>query len=173
MTEEEKTEAFIELMTEFQGPLYAYIFSMIGHQADAQDVLQESNMVLMTKSDQFTLGTSFRAWSFCIANFQVMAWRKRCKRDRLVFDDELALQLSSEIQSSCSTYNEDLETLRKCILKLNDRHRELIEKRYRQGLSVKVIAAALEQPANTFAQVIHRARQALINCVSRNSGAEA
>lgn len=167
MTEEKDTNEFINLMTEFQGPLYAYILSITGHADDANDILQETNMTLWNKSGEFTLGTSFKAWSFRVANFKVMSYRKRQRSNKLVFDDELSLQLSNEIQASCTTYNKELELLRSCINKLNDRHKDLILKRYTEGYSVKVLADFLKMPANSVAQVIHRARLALSNCVEK------
>ena len=60
---------------------------------------------------------------------------------------------------------EDMEKLNHCIGQLNERHRDYVEKRYKDGLSVKKIAEMAEQPANTIAQVMHRARMALINCI--------
>ena len=60
---------------------------MLGDVDQANEVLQETNLVLWRKSDEFQSGSDFKAWSFRVAHFQVMAFRQRQIRDRLVFDD--------------------------------------------------------------------------------------
>lgn len=83
------SDAFVQLMTEHQGRLYAYVLSLLGDPDQANDVLQEANLVLWRNAGEFQMGSNFRAWAFRIAHFQVMAHRQRQLRDRLVFDDEL------------------------------------------------------------------------------------
>ena len=65
-------EAFVQLMTEHQGRLYAYVLSLLGDPDQANDVLQETNLVLWRNAGEFQMGSNFRAWAFRIAHFQVM-----------------------------------------------------------------------------------------------------
>ncbi len=67
------SEPFVRLMTEHQGRLFAYVYSLLGNPDAANDVLQEVNVVLWRDSKEFRPGTNFKAWSFRIAHFQVMA----------------------------------------------------------------------------------------------------
>jgi len=86
---------FVRLMTEHQGRLFAYIFSLLGNTDAANDVLQEVNVVLWRDSREFRPGSNFKAWAFRVAHFQVMAWRQRQIRDRLVFEDDLLEALAT------------------------------------------------------------------------------
>src|SRR6185295_13104725 len=89
------SEAFVRLMTEHQGRLFGYIFSLLGDPDAANDVLQEANVILWRDSREFRPGSNFKAWAFRVAHFQVMAFRQRQIRDRLVFEDDMIEVLAS------------------------------------------------------------------------------
>lgn len=159
------SEDFVQLMTEYQGRMYAYILSLLADPNAANDILQETNLVLWRKSTEFQVGTNFKAWAFRIANFQVMAYRQRRIRDRLVFDDDFMMTLSVDASSYDDTYEVRQKKLVTCMDKLPDRQRDLIERRYSIGVSIKKIADELKSTANSIAQALFRARNNLINCV--------
>ena len=70
-----------------QPRLYGFILKRLADQDQARDVLQRTNLVICQKAEDYTPGTSFTAWTFTIARFQLMAWRKNQSRNRLVFSD--------------------------------------------------------------------------------------
>ena len=166
-----QTEDFVELMTEFQGRLFGYILSLVCDPDEANEVLQETNLVLWRKSSEFTPGTSFKAWSFRVASFQVMAYRQRRIRDRLVFDEDLFRELCVEAKEVDDAFEGTQDLLTQCITRLKPYHRELVTKRYSFGASVKTIAAELGRTANSIAQTLFRIRQNLVKCV-KLAGAE-
>ena len=163
-----KSDEFIDLITSFQGRLYGFILSLLGDPDQANDVLQETNIILWKKSNEFTPGTSFKAWSFRVASFQVMAYRQKKLRDRLIFDDSFFANIVNEAKDIDEQFSAKQKTLDACMQKLNIRHRELIDKRYCHGFSVKKIAEDLQQTANAITQTLFRARKNLIDCVKKN-----
>lgn len=52
---------FVRLLTGNQRKLYAFILSLLRRPADADDVLQETNMVMWRKCAEFEPGTNFDA----------------------------------------------------------------------------------------------------------------
>lgn len=162
-------EEFVELITSFQGRLYAFILSLLSNRDEANDVLQETNIVLWRKSGEYVSGTNFKAWSFRVAAFQVMAHRKRQKRDRLVMDDSCFEQLMTDAQEVDETYEGRRVALRSCMTKLNERHQRLIHRRYRENVSLTQIAQETDQNENSIAQALFRARKTLMNCVKRHA----
>ena len=82
---------FVTQITRAQRQLHAFILSMVWNPAEADDVLQETNLVLWEKSGEFDGSRPFLPWAMRFAQLQAMAWLKRRQRqqDRLVFDDEL------------------------------------------------------------------------------------
>src|SRR5687767_1685246 len=76
-------------VTSCQSALYAYGCALLGTSTGAADVLQETNVVLWEKAGEYDHDRPFLPWAYRVAHFQVLAYRKRLSRDKLVFDDEL------------------------------------------------------------------------------------
>ena len=81
-------------LTGCQSQLYAYICSLTGNSIAAQNVLQEANLVLWDKAAEFDPSRPFLPWAYTFAYMQVLAWRKKRRRDRLVFDEDLMSRIS-------------------------------------------------------------------------------
>ena len=90
MTRTDKTEHFVQQLATHQNRLYGYVYSLLGDHSRAADVLQETNIVLWRKIDEFQTDKSFLPWAFAIARFQVLAHLRDHNRDRLLLDAELA-----------------------------------------------------------------------------------
>jgi RNA polymerase sigma-70 factor, ECF subfamily len=165
----QNTDAFVEVMTAHQGRLYAYILTLLGDPDQANDVLQEANMVLWRSAGEYRPGSNFRAWAFRIAHFQVMAHRQRQLRDRVVFDDEILAILDPAAKELDDTFEQREQALTGCLEKLAAAHRELLHNRYAEGQSLQAIAEASRKTANGVAQALFRIRRSLIDCVARLS----
>ena len=163
---------FVQLLTSHQARLYGYILSLIGDPDQARDVMQETNTVLWRKSDEFELGTNFAAWMLKTAYYQVMAHRQRMSRERLVFGDELTVELAEAAAEENAAMDERQAMLRECLTKLNDRYHDVIKARYLDGFELSDVASRMDINMNTLKQVLFRARAALIDCV-RDKGREA
>jgi RNA polymerase sigma-70 factor, ECF subfamily len=166
------SEELVTLMTEYQGRLYVYILSLIGDANAANDVLQETNVVLWKESRQFEPGTNFKAWAFRIAHFQCMAHRQRRLRDRIIFSDEVVAALAVEAKELDDTYEERASALGRCLEKIHARSREALRLRYAEELAVKDMAEKMNRTSNAISQLLFRARHWLIECVKRGDQAE-
>jgi RNA polymerase sigma-70 factor (ECF subfamily) len=160
-------DEFVRLMTEHQGRLFAYILSLLGDPDAANDVLQEANIVLWRDSREFRPGTNFKAWAFRIAHFQVMAWRQRQIRDRLVFEDDMLEVLAFAARDADNAFDARQQLLTGCLEKLTPVHREMIRKRYAEGTPLQSIADERGMTANAVMQALFRIRQSLMHCVAR------
>ncbi|MEM6257728.1 MAG: sigma-70 family RNA polymerase sigma factor [Planctomycetota bacterium] len=161
-----QSDAFVVQITACQSRLYAYILTLTGDREQAREVLQETNLVIWRKAEDFEPGTNFIAWVFRIARFQVMAHRQKIARDRLVFDDELLTGIT-DIFDEDDPYDDRQEALSDCIQAITPNHRNLLNIRYRDGLSVKEIASQLSKSPNAVAKVLHRTRLALMKCIEQ------
>jgi RNA polymerase sigma-70 factor (ECF subfamily) len=160
-------ESFILELTACQRRLYAYAFSLLGNHDQAQDVVQETNVVLWRRAGEFTPGTNFIAFAFRIAHFQTLSLRQRVHREKLLFDDQLLAEIAERIQQDVDD-EERQRTLEKCIEKLNPQHRDLLHLRYSEGNSVEAVAEKLNKTIGSVAMVLHRIRMSLIRCVHRS-----
>jgi hypothetical protein len=55
-----RVEEFVALITQHQPALYAFVLSLLGNRTDTDEVVQETNLVLWRKFDQFHAGSDFR-----------------------------------------------------------------------------------------------------------------
>lgn len=164
---DDDSEAFVELMTRYQGHLYGYALSLTADPEAANDLLQETNVVLWENWREFEPGTNFKAWSFRIAHFQFMALRQRRLRDRLCFSDGLVTAIAVEAKELDETYEQRVASLASCLEQLRPRWREIIRLRYSEGLAVQGMATKIGLSANAISQLLFRARKSLIECVKR------
>ena len=88
---------FSQKLTALQKPLYAYILSLLPNKTEAEDVLQETNLILCKKSNEYDPEGHFQGWAFNIARFQVMGHISKFKRSKLCFSPELVETLAEEV----------------------------------------------------------------------------
>lgn len=160
---------FVRAVTECQSRVYAYALSLLGDPELAADVLQETNLVLWEKADEFESIENFPAYAFKIALNKTRNLRRKMQRDRLIFDDDVIEMLADEADRFEPFKQERLAALSACIEELPRHHRELIQKRYTQAGSVKQLAEAIGKPVNTVRVMLFRIREALVICVERQS----
>ena len=163
----ELPKAFTQALAGHQGRLRGYILSLVADSATADDVLQETNIILCKKAAEYEPGTSFRAWALRVAHFQVLRHRRDKARDRLHFDDELLDQLETEADRETQRYEARRRALLHCLRKLSSQQRRVIVERYLEARAVQEIASGLGRTPNAISLVLFRARQNLADCVAR------
>lgn len=161
------SDDFVRLLTASQPGLYACILSLLPDRTAAQDLLQETNVTLWHKADDFEPGTNFMAWAARIARYHVLNYRRKSKRDRLVFDEQLIGELCSRQEDRVEDITRYSARLQECLEKLPADHRELLSKRYSPGGSVQELAASRGQSAGAVSQLLYRIRESLLNCLSQ------
>ena len=158
---------FVQLFTHHQRRLFLYILSQIPNPIEAEEVQQETNVVIWSKFAQFRPGTNFQAWVSQIATFEVLKYRSRKKRDRIQFSDEFLETVSREALERSDELEERRKALVECMGKLRPRDRELIEQRYAPGEKGKHLAEQIGRPANSVYQSLGRIRRSLMECITR------
>lgn len=166
-------EAFIKLFAEHQRAVYALIRSFCLRPQDADDIFQETFLVAWRKRDEFQPGSNFFAWAASIARFEALAHARREGRRSLLFDESLLEALADHAVAQEGEAGARLHALRRCLETLSASHRELIERRYATGASVKAIAAQIGRSANSVSVTLHAVRQKLLDCIERRIAAEA
>lgn len=166
VVDQRRAEEFAELYSSCQQRLYVYIVTLIGNHFDAYDILQDTNLVLWQKFDQFERGTSFVAWAREVARYRVLRYRQLHANDTPTLEpfvlDLLASRLNNINEHSDSPYSAALPD---CIEKLSDGDRELIDHRYASGTRIEVLAERLHRSVNAISQSLGRIRRLLRKCM--------
>lgn len=150
-----------------QNRLYGYIYSLIGDHHRAADVLQETNLVLWRKAEEFRPDADFIPWAFAIARYQVMANVRDHGRDRCILDPELLELVGDEIVEVASEFDEMKDALRGCLSKLPPTSRGMIDSRYFSGRSISELAGEINKSADATKSALMRIRKGLRECVQR------
>ena len=159
----ELSDEFILELTQVQQRLLSYIYRRVANREQAQEVLQQTNLVLCRKADGFELGTNFNAWAVTIARYQILSHRKNVARDRLVFSDE-AFAVVDDRDEESLVHEGRLKILRFCYGKLSQVNQELMGLRYRDGLSLQQMADEVDKQVGAVRVKMHRIRLSLKKC---------
>lgn len=160
------SDDFITLLTSCQPKLYACILALHPDRTAAHDILQETNLTLWHKAEDFEPGTNFLAWASRIARYHVLNYRRKVKRDRLIFDDSLFEELCERQTARTEDADAYAELLQKCLERLPPEQYSLVAERYSPGGSVTVAATKRNQSVGAVSQSLYRIREALLNCMS-------
>ena len=155
---------FVQLLTKAQLGLLRYITTLVGDPEAASNILQNTNVLLWKKADEFELGTNFDAWATTIAYWQVRAYGRDRKRDRHIFSEDLIVQLAEETGEP-RDMEFTISLLRSCLQNLRGSNRELVNMRYNLGLSIQQLSSRLEKSPSAVKGALLRARRALRDCI--------
>jgi len=167
-----ESDKFVRLLTECQSRMYAYILSILPNPIAARDVLAETNIKLWGKWAEFDQSRDFATWAFRFAYFEVLAYQKRVRHDRHIFDGDLLAEMADDAVAMTRDLNERLLALENCVEKLPARDRKLVALRYDSQLPVQDIAKRRNKSPNSISHTLFRIREALADCVDRTLSLE-
>jgi RNA polymerase sigma-70 factor (ECF subfamily) len=165
------SDEFVQLFTRNQRRLYLFILSQLASTQDAEEVLQETNLVVWAKYHQFEINTNFFAWCAQIATYEILKFRQRRQREKLRFSDEFVQAVADEVLERSDELELRRNALEHCLQKLRPSDRDLIKQRYQPGERGKHLAEGLGRPANSVYQSLGRIRRTLLECINRTLAA--
>ncbi len=130
----ELSDEFVLELTQAQQRLLSYIYRRVANREQAQEVLQQTNLVLCRKANEFEPDTNFNAWAVTVAHYQILCHRANVTRERLVFSDEVFAVVDDRDEESL-IHEEYRRILRFCYGKISQVNQELMKLRYQEGLS--------------------------------------
>ncbi len=160
---------FTTLWTQAQTTVLAVISAMITDFADAEDVLQKVSMVAVSKFDAFEPDgdrNAFVAWTIAIARFEVLRHLRDRATDRHQYIAESLGQIAEAFEEIAPEYDRRREALSRCMKQLKGRSREVLEKRYGDGLKTGVIAKLMGLTAGNVSVILNRTYRKLRECVN-------
>ena len=158
----EVSDDFSALLTASQPRIYGFIFKRVGNHDLAKEILQDTNLVICKKADDFQSGTNFIAWVFRIAHFQILSQRQKANSKPFLSDQTIEL-LSDPKEEN--VFDDKLSALNICLKDLSDDNRQLIMKRYSGKFSVQDYAQESGKRENAISKVLHKIRHSLSRCI--------
>jgi RNA polymerase sigma-70 factor (ECF subfamily) len=163
-----ETVEFAARLRRDQTRLYGYIHSLVRDLNDADDLFQQTTLILWKKFAEFDPTRSFFSWACGIARLEVANFLRGRGRQRLYFSDDLNLLL---IEAQAEVPDEELEgrreALARCVEKLRQRDRELLEECYGGAAEVHEAAGRRGRSPQSVYNSLRRIRRALFECIGR------
>lgn len=168
---EKQVEVFLSLLSQHERRLSMYVSGLVTSSHDVEDILQLGKIVMWRNFHKFEIGTNFLAWGRKIMLRQILDYRKRTKRQKqqLYFDEDILELLDHEMTQSppARSYTERELALEKCLRRLPDFQREVVNLRYQQELSIGQISHRLSKTDTAIYQLLYRIRKTLHDCVTQ------
>ncbi len=168
---QESESNFEEELGRAQVPVLGYLVRLTGNLADSRDLLQLTNLTAWEKRSSFEEGTNLVAWMRSIAaNHYRNDSRKASKRLTVpLLDTDLEQIVEARHIEREREEVRKRRALQRCMEKLPERQRVVVEGFYLEGDSLETLGERNDRKPNAIAQLLHRARQSLIDCVRRDS----
>jgi RNA polymerase sigma-70 factor (ECF subfamily) len=161
---EDQQDEFLRLFSRFSRRIYEFILTLVFRHADAEEIFQDTCLVLWKKFDSYDPQGSFYGWACQIAYLEVLQLRRKSQRLQTVSEEALAV-LAHEALARADNLNSRQHALEDCLQRLGPEERTLIEQRYHERHSPKEIAAITSRSVYSVYRALARVHDALMNCV--------
>lgn len=163
----DKTPQFVQLLLTHQRRIQGYIVTMLANWADAEEVFQETSLVLWEKFDEFTPGTNFGAWACRIAHFQTLKFLQRPGKGQLQFSTDFLERVAEQAERRADELTARQEALAACVEKLSDSDRQLVVGRFQPETTTAALADSAGRSVKAVYKALNRIYDRLFHCVER------
>lgn len=164
-------EEFARVFSRNARRVYGFIMTLVFSHHDAEEVFQNTSVVLWNKFNEYRPGSNFFAWASKIAYYEVLAFMKQRRRARMLSDDTLESLANAAIVLSDESSSRQ-EALEECLSRLNPADRELLHSRYYHQRPPKQIASMQSRSVDSVYRALSRIHNMLLNCVQRSLARE-
>jgi len=160
---------FAELLRPIQSRLLGYLHSLVRDLDHAEDLFQQTAVILWKKFDEYDGQRSFLSWACGVGRFEAMNFLRARGRDKLTFSDELNLLIVEAHEAFPDDEHEERKAaLTECVEKLRPADRELLREVYATGTSPTTVAERLGRIPQSVQNSLRRIRRVLFECIERS-----
>lgn len=145
--------------------LRAYLHASCGNFIETEDLLQNVWRVVWEKLDAYDDNRPFEGWVMGIARLEVLKWRSRQARNRVILSEEAVSQLAETAIDETSDLSERHRCMIECLQQLQGQARRLLDMKYFERLSIRVIADKLDRNVAAVEMQLVRVRRVLKECI--------
>lgn len=158
------TEEVQRLFLKNSGAIKGFILALLRNTSLAEDVLQETFLVVTAKAESFRVGSNFVAWACTIARFKILETLRKQALEPHPLRPEVIEALAADVPDDHHR-EEVLRHLETCITLLPKSTRQVILLRYFQSLVPEEIGRKLSLKIDSVYVTLARARKSLRHCV--------
>jgi RNA polymerase sigma-70 factor (ECF subfamily) len=163
-------EEFVRLFSLSQYRVLRFIHTLVPNLSEAEDILQDTSVILWRKWPEFDRDKDFVKWACGIARLEVFRTLREKKRARLYLSEAVLHQIAdvalAETQDK-ARFEAGKSALEVCLQELPFAERQILTLRYREEKTVEQIAEACQRPKSTVHDILGKIRSRLLRCVRR------
>jgi RNA polymerase sigma-70 factor, ECF subfamily len=169
------THIFSELVNRYKNKVFSLVYRFTNDYGDAQDISQEVFINVFRKLYTFSEKASFSTWVYRISYNYCIDWTRKNKkrlRQEPVYDEQIELaDTGMNVEESFLEMQKRVH-LRKAILQLDEKYRNVLILFHFQELSYEEIGEVMQLPVKTVETRLYRGRQQLRKYLSGIPGGE-
>ncbi|MEX2214833.1 MAG: sigma-70 family RNA polymerase sigma factor [Phycisphaeraceae bacterium] len=162
---------FVQLFIRHERRVFAYLMTVLGNAADAEDVLQQTCVVLWSKFDEFEAGSDFAAWAIRTAYLTARNHLRSKSRSRVCFSQAMFEAVAQQAATQPAQVDDVHDALGECLERLPAEDRDMIRQRYELDASVPSIADRLGRSVHVVYRALSRVHTDLFQCVTKRLAA--
>ncbi|QDT65423.1 sigma-70 family RNA polymerase sigma factor [Calycomorphotria hydatis] len=165
----ERRREFVQLLSEIYNNLHAYVFTIIGNAVEADDVMQETCLLLWKKFDDFQTGSNFGRWARTVAlNLARNHARKRQRHQGYGLSPETLNLISQTHVGGTELLELRRERLSICMKRLASDDRKFLSIFYSGEMTISALARQVGRTPKSLYRRLDRLRKKLYDCVTRS-----
>lgn len=161
--------AFEPVVRRFERPLRAWLATLAPPGVDVDEIAQRTFIAVYKKLDEYQPGTSFSAWLFTVARYQLRTETTRLRRiadyHTRYAPDLLLRELERRDSSQPEAVTEKLEYLKACLATLGEHVRKFLVWRYEEEIPLEEMAKRSERSVGAVKKQLWKLRQKLQECI--------
>ena len=165
-----KRDRVLKEALEYRVQLVAYARSVLGSYAAAEDVVQETMLVVVRKFEQFQEGTSMLAWCRSIVRLEVLRMKQKLHRERTLAErllDDAVDAAFDEFQTARRQADSEpwRQALERCLQRVPESGLRVLKARFVDELSYQQISERVGMTLEAVRKALFRTRKQVRSCV--------
>ena len=150
------------IIMEYKDGLMLYLTSIVGNIQTAEELTEDTFVLLGTKKPRFNGDSAFRTWLYAIGRHLALDWRRRHLRLRTVPLEEQASLADAEAAIEAAYRKKEQQIhLHRAMRRLNRDYQQVLWLIYFEDMSAKEAAAVMRKSVRSVESMLYRARKSL------------
>jgi RNA polymerase sigma-70 factor (ECF subfamily) len=159
------SDEFVERFVAVQSQVYRYIATLAPNRTDADELFQQTSLVLWRKREQFDRSGNFLHWACGVAYNEVRNHRRQHRLAKQYLSDTLVERLAELQHASAQRIDTQLQWLAGCLERLSAEQRSLLELCYLDDKPINAVAAENDVAPKVLYKRLDRLRWTLVDCI--------
>ncbi|MBO7474082.1 MAG: RNA polymerase sigma factor [Ruminococcus sp.] len=152
----------VEIIRDYKDGLILYLTSVVGNIRTAEEIAEDTFVIIGTKKPKDKGTGSFRTWLYTIGrNAAIDYLRKRSRHNETSLEDEAELVSDEEAVETAYIKKEQQILLHRAMRKLSPEYQQVLWLVYFEELSNKEAAKIMKKSVRSIESLLYRARRSL------------